>query len=91
MYDTVQILGSLLILAAFVAALAKRLDQSSYAYLGANAIGSTALAAEAAISSEWGFLLLEGSWAAVSLVSLTRTALTRPRADAESASPAQPG
>jgi len=89
-YDTVQILGSLLILAAFVAALAKRLDQSSYLYLGANAIGSTALAVEAAISSEWGFLLLEGSWAAVSLFSLVRTTLAKPRADAASPGPLQP-
>ena len=31
-----------------------------------NAVGSSALAVEALISSEWGFLLLEGVWALVS-------------------------
>ena len=83
MYDTVQILGSLLILAAFVATLAGRLQQSSYAYLTMNAAGSTALAIEAAISVEWGFLLLEGVWAAGSLYSIARkgTAQRLPNSD----------
>jgi hypothetical protein len=79
MYDTVQILGSLLILVAFTAALTDRLPNTSYSYLAMNAIGSTTLAVEAAISVEWGFLLLEGVWAAVSLYSLTRKAF-RPAA-----------
>ncbi len=74
MYDTAQILGSLLILAAFVAALTKRLDQSGYTYLAMNAVGSTVLAVEAAISAEWGFLLLEGVWAVVSLFSIAHRA-----------------
>lgn len=73
MYDTVQILGSLLILAAFVATLAGRLDQSSYRYLIMNAVGSTVLAAEAAISVQWGFLILEGVWATVSFYSIARS------------------
>ena len=72
-YDTVQILGSLLILAAFVATLAGRLDQSSYRYLAMNAVGSMVLAAEAAISVQWGFLMLESVWAIVSLYSIART------------------
>ena len=76
MYAIVQILSSLLILAGFIATLAKRLDQSGYAYLSMNAVGSTALAVEAAISVEWGFLLLEGVWAAVSLASIARRATT---------------
>ncbi len=42
MYDVVQIAGSLLILAAFMAALGGRLPQSSYLYLAVNAIGSGA-------------------------------------------------
>ena len=77
MYTTVQILGSLLILAAFVAALAHRLEQSGWTYLGLNAVGSSALAVEALISSEWGFLLLEGVWALVSIYSLARKGLPR--------------
>lgn len=72
MYDVVQVTGSLLILVAFVAALNGRLDQSSYAYLVLNAVGSAVLAATAVISHEWGFILLEGVWAAVSSYSLLR-------------------
>lgn len=72
MYATVQILGSLLILAAFVAALAGRMEQSGYPYLSLNAVGSSVLAVEAAISLQWGFLLLETVWAVVSLGSIAR-------------------
>jgi hypothetical protein len=72
MYDVVQVIGSLFILAAFVAAMTGRLDQSSYGYLVANLVGSAVLTVTAVISVEWGFILLEGVWAAVSLYSLVR-------------------
>lgn len=72
MYNVVQITGSLLILAAFVAAINGRLDQSSYPYLVLNAGGSAVLTVTAAISHEWGFILLEGVWAVVSLHSIIR-------------------
>jgi hypothetical protein len=79
LYATIQILASLLILTAFVAALTGRLEQSGYTYLSLNLVGSSALAVEAAISAQWGFLLLEGVWAAVSLGSIARN-LSRPSA-----------
>jgi hypothetical protein len=72
MYDVVQILGSLLILSAFVLALLGRLSQASYTYLIVNAVGSAVLTATAVISREWGFILLEGVWALVSLGSIVR-------------------
>jgi hypothetical protein len=75
MYDVVQIAGSLLVLAAFVAALGGRTRQSSYAYLAANAIGSAVLAGTAVMGGEWGFLLLEGVWALVSVHSIVRKAV----------------
>lgn len=78
MYDVVQIVGSLLVLAAFVAAVLGRLEQSSYRYLLLNAGGSAVLAATAIVRREWGFLLLEGVWALVSLGSLVRKAAGRP-------------
>jgi hypothetical protein len=81
-YDVVQIVGSLLILAAFVAALLGRVDQASYRYLIANAAGSAVLAGTAVVSREWGFILLEGVWALVSLYSLVRKATGRPVAAA---------
>jgi hypothetical protein len=77
MYDVVQIAGSLLILAAFVAALTGRTQQSSYPYLLANAVGSAGLTATALISREWGFILLEGVWALVSIYSIGRKASGR--------------
>jgi hypothetical protein len=78
MYDVVQITGSLLILVAFVAALNGRLEQSSYAYLVFNAVGSAVLTVTAIISHEWGFILLEGVWAAVSTYSIIRKSLGHP-------------
>lgn len=78
MYDVIQIVGSLLVLVAFVAALTGRLDQSGYPYLTLNVLGSGVLSVTAIISHEWGFLLLEGVWALVSLVSLLRRAAGRP-------------
>jgi hypothetical protein len=43
------------------------LGQASYPYLALNAIGSGSLAILAVVSQQWGFLLLEGGWALVSL------------------------
>jgi hypothetical protein len=81
-HDVVQIAGSLLILTAFVAALGGRLRQSSYAYLAVNAVGSAALAGTAVAGREWGFILLEGVWALVSVWSIARKAAGRPVASA---------
>ncbi|WP_231121633.1 hypothetical protein [Motilibacter peucedani] len=50
--DTIQIAGSLVLLAALLAALTGRLEQSSYAYLAANALGSGVLAGSAVFSQE---------------------------------------
>jgi len=70
----VQVAGWLLVLAGFVLAQLGVLNSRSLAYLVLNAAGSGALAAEALIGRQWGFLLLEGVWAVVSIVSLVRLA-----------------
>jgi hypothetical protein len=77
----VQILGSLLVLIPFALAQAGRLDPKSRGYLLLNLIGSGTLAVDAAVTSQWGFLLLEGCWAAVSLFALAGAARrsTRPQ------------
>lgn len=67
-----QIAGALLILAAFTLAQLRRLDPHSATYLALNLVGSAILAVLAAIDYQWGFLLLEGVWAAVSGVGLLR-------------------
>jgi hypothetical protein len=72
--QSVQIVGALLVLAAFVLAQLGRLDARSVAYLAANLVGSAVLAVDALAGREWGFLLLEGVWAVVSAWSLATTA-----------------
>ena len=64
----VQIIGSLLVLAGFALAQWGILDPKSLRYLVLNVVGSGILAVGAAVETQWGFLLLEGVWAIVSLV-----------------------
>ena len=68
----VQIGASLCVLVPFVLVQAGRLGTGSVAYLVANALGSGVLAVDAALGQDWGFLLLEGVWAAVSVGGLWR-------------------
>jgi hypothetical protein len=81
LYQVVQVLGSVLILGAFVAAQFGLLDQAGYRYLIPNALGSAVLTATAVVNREWGFILLEGVWALVSLYSIVRRATNRRSAD----------
>jgi hypothetical protein len=75
MDQLLQILGALMILAAYTAAQFGVLDQKSYPYLWLNLIGSALLAVLAALGRQWGFLLLEAVWAVVSAWGI----VTRPR------------
>jgi hypothetical protein len=70
MSQLVQVLGSLLVLAAFAAAQRGVLATDSRPYLLLNVAGSAVLGTLAALGHQWGFLLLEGSWAAVSAYGL---------------------
>jgi hypothetical protein len=74
----IQIVGAILILAAFAGAQFGRLDQRSVTYLVLNLIGSAILAVLAGIDSQYGFLLLEGAWALVSAWSLAQVLRARP-------------
>jgi len=76
--QVIQIVGSLMVLAAFAAAQRGLLDPKSVVYLVLNLVGSATLAVQALFLAQWGFLLLEAVWALVSAVSLV--ALRRRRA-----------
>lgn len=69
--QVVQIIGSLLILLPFGLSQLGNVRPRSWLYLTFNLVGSAALAADAAATSQWGFLLLEGTWALVSLGGLS--------------------
>jgi hypothetical protein len=63
----VQIAGAVLILVAYTAAQLGAMDPHSRLYLVLNFVGSLILAFLAWHERQWGFLLLESVWAAVSL------------------------
>ena len=73
MSQLVQVLGSLLVLAAFAASQRGVLSTTSRPYLLLNLAGSAILGTLALLGQQWGFLLLEGSWAVVSAFSLRAT------------------
>ena len=67
-----SVLGALLILTPFAAVQFGRLAPSSVAYQALNLLGSGILAAIALHDRQYGFLLLEGTWAVVSLWGLLK-------------------
>jgi hypothetical protein len=71
MLQLLQLVGALLVLAGFTLAQLRLLDPQSIPYLVVNLVGSAILAALALEDQQWGFLLLEGVWAIVSLAGLT--------------------
>ncbi len=66
MDQLIQIVGALLILAAFAAVQFDRMRPDSRMYLTLNLLGSIILAVLAVAASQWGFVLLETVWAIVS-------------------------
>jgi hypothetical protein len=68
----VSVLGSLLVLVAYVASQFGWLSARGLSFAFANIVGSGILAVVAALEAQWGFLLLEGAWASVSLVAVMR-------------------
>jgi hypothetical protein len=70
MEQLIQIAGAIMILIGYVATQRDLISQHSILYLVLNLLGSAVLGVIALLGSNWGFLLLEGVWALVSLWSL---------------------
>lgn len=81
MVQIISIAGALAILAAYAANQLRYIGPSNLSYALLNFAGAGVLAAVALIERQWGFLLLEGVWALVSLwamVKLLRSEPARP-------------
>ncbi|HEX6796274.1 MAG TPA: hypothetical protein VF116_01020 [Ktedonobacterales bacterium] len=72
MIQIIAALGSLAVLSAYAASQVRWLRTTSLAYILLNLAGSGILAVVAIVERQWGFLLLEGAWALVSLWSVGR-------------------
>jgi hypothetical protein len=81
MAQLAQVLGAVLILAAYAAAQLGVWNQRSRIYLVLNLVGSGVLAVLAWHEEQWGFLLLEAVWALVSLGGLLQVLRGRPPAE----------
>jgi len=75
MIQVISILGSLTILAAYGASQFRLISSASLLYSALNLVGSAVLAVIALIEHQWGFLLLEGVWALISLWTTARIVL----------------
>jgi hypothetical protein len=75
MFQAIQVLGALAILAAYALAQFRVLDQHAPAFLLLNVAGAAVLAVLAYLDRQWGFVLLEGVWTLVSAWSLVSHAL----------------
>jgi hypothetical protein len=73
--QVVSLLGAAMILAAFGAQQAGKLGPEAPLYLALNLAGSLILTYFAVEARNLGLIALEGSWAAISLVSLVRAAV----------------
>ena len=72
LYQLVSMIGAAMILTAFYASQRGKLGREDRAYNALNFVGSALLTWIATVDRRWGFIVLEGSWALLSLWPLLR-------------------
>ncbi|MDQ3856634.1 MAG: hypothetical protein M3281_09620 [Chloroflexota bacterium] len=72
--QAISLAGALMILSAYIANQLGRLSRRSTTYTALNLVGSALLAYVAVVGWQLGFIVLEGTWALVSLYALIRPA-----------------
>ena len=77
----IQLTGSAIALAAFIATQAGRITATSAPYLALNIIGSAALVTSSIAEGQWGFVILESVWGVVSAFGLYRSLSRRTSQD----------
>lgn len=78
MVQIISIAGALAILAAYAANQLRYIGPSNVSYALLNLAGSGILAAVAIVEKQWGFLLLEGVWALLSLWAMVKLLQAEP-------------
>jgi len=77
LYQLVSLVGAVMILVAYAAYQRGRLGREDRLYNALNFVGSALLTWVATLDRRWGFILLEGCWALLSLMPLLRRASKR--------------
>lgn len=72
LHQIISVIGAVLILTAYAALQANRLDQKGRTFCLMNFFGSALLTWIAIVDQRVGFIVLEGAWALLSLVPLVR-------------------
>ena len=80
MLQLISVMGALAILGAYAASQFGLADTSKLSYQVANFLGSAVLAVVAIVDRQFGFILLEGAWALVSLWGIATILWRRGRA-----------
>jgi len=77
MLQAFSLLGAVLILLPFAGTQLGRMAQESKSYQAMNLVGASILTTVAVLEHQYGFILLEGTWALVSIMGMVRVARSR--------------